>query len=323
VVYQASRMMAIDNVSAGRTYGYDYDVYSCTTQTHDVAAGTTGLYDFLFRQHASSQGRWLVPDPAGMAAVDPTNPQTWNRYAYVSNNPLSNVDPVGLDWDEGQPPPIPWGSNFCGGDPIACALGGWDVCVWAGLCSPGGGSAGGGSGSGGNQPSTPPSTPPSNPPSKPVTFPSETLGVPNGMNVNFGGPLGAILPSAICGDMGPCVAIGSGFGPGDVYVPSQSEIDLFVGLFSKLWGWSQAASREWPLNGNDWPGFTKQDGVCSTGPLAPKMNSNPAILACCQAHDSCYTKYRCNASSWLPGPFPGACSSVCNATAVGCIVNAK
>ena len=37
-----------------------------------------------------------MPDPAGLGAVDPTNPQSWNRYAYVLNNPLSSVDPTGL-----------------------------------------------------------------------------------------------------------------------------------------------------------------------------------------------------------------------------------
>ena len=55
-----------------------------------------GLYDFLYREYSPVQGRWLSPDPAGMAAADPTNPQSWNRYAYVLNNPLSNVDPLGL-----------------------------------------------------------------------------------------------------------------------------------------------------------------------------------------------------------------------------------
>jgi RHS repeat-associated protein len=54
-----------------------------TGQTEDT---TPGLYDFLFRQQSQSQGRWLAPDPAGLAAVDLTNPQTWNRYAYVANH---------------------------------------------------------------------------------------------------------------------------------------------------------------------------------------------------------------------------------------------
>ena len=54
------------------------------------------LYDFPFREYSQDQGRWNVPDPAGLSAVDTTNPQTWNRYAYVGNNPLSNADPQGL-----------------------------------------------------------------------------------------------------------------------------------------------------------------------------------------------------------------------------------
>ena len=88
---------------------------------------------------SAAQGRWLVPDPAGLAAVDITNPQTWNRYAYVGNNPLSNVDPLGLrdclvldgtgnvqhdcpepsnDRDGAQPPPRSTGSGGAGTDEV-------------------------------------------------------------------------------------------------------------------------------------------------------------------------------------------------------------
>ena len=66
---------------------------SFTGQTQDTVVGS---YDFLFRQYRDQAGRWQVPDPAGLAAVDINNPQTWNRYAYVINNPLSYVDPLGL-----------------------------------------------------------------------------------------------------------------------------------------------------------------------------------------------------------------------------------
>jgi RHS repeat-associated protein len=51
---------------------------------------------FGAREYAKTQGRWLTPDPAGVAAVNPWNPQTWNRYAYVGNNPTTFVDPSGL-----------------------------------------------------------------------------------------------------------------------------------------------------------------------------------------------------------------------------------
>jgi RHS repeat-associated protein len=54
------------------------------------------LYDFTFREHSMSQGRWIRTDPAGFAAASLTNPQTWNRYAYVGNTPLNFIDPTGL-----------------------------------------------------------------------------------------------------------------------------------------------------------------------------------------------------------------------------------
>lgn len=54
----------------------------------------TDLYDAQFREYGI-QGRWPSPDPAGIAAVNPSNPQSWNRYAYVLNNPLKLTDPSG------------------------------------------------------------------------------------------------------------------------------------------------------------------------------------------------------------------------------------
>src|SRR5262249_19110623 len=36
------------------------------------------------------------PDRAGLGAVAIGNPQSWNRYGYALNNPLSFVDPKGL-----------------------------------------------------------------------------------------------------------------------------------------------------------------------------------------------------------------------------------
>jgi len=66
---------------------------SFTGQNQDT---TAGLYDFLYREHDPNQARWTSPDPAGLAAVDPSNPQSWNRYAYVLNNPLAFLDPSGL-----------------------------------------------------------------------------------------------------------------------------------------------------------------------------------------------------------------------------------
>jgi RHS repeat-associated protein len=68
-----------------------------TGQNQDtVNSGAYPLYDFLYRQHHPVWGRWLSPDPAGLGAVDPTNPQSWNRYAYVTNNPLALTDSLGL-----------------------------------------------------------------------------------------------------------------------------------------------------------------------------------------------------------------------------------
>ena len=67
---------------------------SFTGQDQDTVSG---IHDFLDRKYPTVQGRWLSPDPAGLAAVNPANPQSWNRYAYVLNNPLAMIDPFGDD----------------------------------------------------------------------------------------------------------------------------------------------------------------------------------------------------------------------------------
>jgi len=64
--------------------------------TGDEHDAETDLAHTLFRQYSSSLGRWMTPDPAGLAVVDPTDPQSWNRYAYVTNDPIDLIDPLGL-----------------------------------------------------------------------------------------------------------------------------------------------------------------------------------------------------------------------------------
>ncbi len=83
-------------------------------------------FDFMYREYDPRQGRWLSPDPSGLAAVDPSDPQSWNRYAYVENNPLNFTDPFGLfhraclssgcDWGLGGGSPCDMCGGLRGGD---------------------------------------------------------------------------------------------------------------------------------------------------------------------------------------------------------------
>jgi RHS repeat-associated protein len=49
---------------------------------------------FGARYYANAMGRWMSPDPSMEGAVLEL-PQTWNKYSYVYNNPLSRTDPDG------------------------------------------------------------------------------------------------------------------------------------------------------------------------------------------------------------------------------------
>jgi RHS repeat-associated protein len=102
------------NSTTGRTVNSDVafapfgEVYNSPTTFWYEFAGlnnnlTDNVWDADARRYHAKQGRWLSPDPAGLSAVNLANPQSWNRYAYVLNNPLRYADPLGLycQWADG------------------------------------------------------------------------------------------------------------------------------------------------------------------------------------------------------------------------------
>jgi RHS repeat-associated protein len=57
---------------------------------------TTDLKYAEQRYYSSTLGRFMSPDPYEGSA-HPSNPESWNRYAFVTNDPINRVDPHGLD----------------------------------------------------------------------------------------------------------------------------------------------------------------------------------------------------------------------------------
>ena len=73
-----------------------------TGQERDGNSATPGQtgYDYMHaRYYGSNLGRFMVPDPA-MESATAEFPQSWNRYAYVVNNPLRFTDPTGRIIDD-------------------------------------------------------------------------------------------------------------------------------------------------------------------------------------------------------------------------------
>jgi RHS repeat-associated protein len=57
----------------------------------------SGLDYFGARHFAAGIGRFHIPDPGNMGA-EITDPQSWNAYSYVINNPLNGLDSTGEDY---------------------------------------------------------------------------------------------------------------------------------------------------------------------------------------------------------------------------------
>jgi RHS repeat-associated protein len=77
--------------------GSDGDPYHYAMLDHDYSSDTDHAQ---FRQYSSTPGRWMSPDPYS-GSYHMRNPQSFNRYTYALNNPVSYVDPKGLYFDVG------------------------------------------------------------------------------------------------------------------------------------------------------------------------------------------------------------------------------
>jgi RHS repeat-associated protein len=78
--------------SAALGYGADLTRQKFTGKERD---SETGMDFFLARYYSSVQGRFTSVDPL-MASASVNEPQSWNRYAYVKNNPCKFIDPTGM-----------------------------------------------------------------------------------------------------------------------------------------------------------------------------------------------------------------------------------
>jgi RHS repeat-associated protein len=75
------------------TTGVDTDANHYAQLDQDVESWTAHAQA---RQYSNLQGRWLSPDPYH-GSYKWRNPQSFNRYAYVGNNPLAATDPLGQE----------------------------------------------------------------------------------------------------------------------------------------------------------------------------------------------------------------------------------
>jgi RHS repeat-associated protein len=96
--------VAVSDAAGGEVGRVQYDPYGevltstlPVTLTDRLFTGqrldsSTGLYYYNARYYDPHLGRFIQPDSL---VPDPLNPQAWNRFSYVYNNPTSYVDPSG------------------------------------------------------------------------------------------------------------------------------------------------------------------------------------------------------------------------------------
>ncbi len=89
-----------EEISAGtglRTAGQGYGAVDTNRWKYGLLErdGSTGLDHAWWRKYESFAGRWTSPDPY-RGSMSVANPQSFNLYAYVGNDPVNFIDPTGL-----------------------------------------------------------------------------------------------------------------------------------------------------------------------------------------------------------------------------------
>lgn len=266
------------------------------TESSVPSGGQGGLFDFMFRKHSPVQGRWLSPDPAGIAAANPSDPQTWNRYAYVANRPTNTIDLLGQLI--GYCPPE---YEDCGGG------GGGGGCdpVFGCICLDCGG------GGGGPTPPRPGPEPPS--PVAPlrrvggVWANNETLGLPGGLGMSpldVDGLLSLIDPCASRSSV--TFGLGIAINTGDVS-GSQSNVPCVVIQFAIFVAAADKASKKGPsekCEARISRGYPMGLDVCSdhgmTTVLGWTCEGGDNSVACCNAKEKDFETTCRNMNTW-PG----------------------
>ncbi len=251
----------------------DWDTYHFATLDQDNSANEHAQ----FREYSNMAGRWFSPDPYS-GSYDPTNSQSFNRYAYVMNSPLSFSDPLGLDGEGGITPT----AGGCAGAVMSeGAAWGADLACLAGLLNLFGGG-----------PSFHGSLKP-----RPNAQPWDEYHIHYGPDI--AGALG--LPDAGC-EFGAC---GGNFGPGGSGAV-QTGVGLlndatftYVGLLEEL----GSLRHPYRLFGTRW---------CGPGGGGATTSN---VDAACRAHDLCYGDH---GLSFLPNLGIGSFDAAQTQAARGC-----
>jgi RHS repeat-associated protein len=83
-----------EQISGSSSISHKFTDKERDPETASTAGGLNGLDNFEARYMTSRLGRFMSPNSIGGR---PAFPQSWNAYSYVLDNPLSAIDPNGLD----------------------------------------------------------------------------------------------------------------------------------------------------------------------------------------------------------------------------------